>query len=133
YLPPIHPIGRTGRKGANNVVDATPSDVGSPWAIGGPDGGHKSVHPELGTLEDFRHLLKAAKRHGLEVALDVAFQASPDHPYVKEHPEWFRRRPDGTVQFAENPPKKYQDIYPLEFDSPHWRSLWRELCSIFEF
>jgi starch synthase (maltosyl-transferring) len=133
YLPPVHPIGRTGRKGANNVVGATPTDVGSPWAIGAAEGGHKAVHPELGTLRDFRRLVGAAKKRGLEVALDIAFQASPDHPYVLEHPEWFRKRPDGTVQYAENPPKKYQDIYPFEFDSPGWRSLWRELCSVFEF
>jgi starch synthase (maltosyl-transferring) len=133
YLPPVHPIGRTERKGANNVVGAKRGDVGSPWAIGGTEGGHKAVHPKLGTLADFRRLVRAAGRHGLEVALDIAFQASPDHPYVREHPEWFRKRPDGTVQYAENPPKKYQDIYPFEFDTPHWRSLWRELCSVFEF
>jgi starch synthase (maltosyl-transferring) len=133
YLPPIHPIGRTGRKGSNNTIRAAAGDVGSPWAIGGPEGGHKSVHPDLGTLADFLHLVKAAEKHGLEIALDVAFQTSPDHPYGREHPEWFRRRPDGTVQYAENPPKKYQDIYPFEFDGPDWRPLWRELCSVFEF
>jgi starch synthase (maltosyl-transferring) len=133
YLPPIHPIGQTGRKGPNNTMGGTSTDVGSPWAIGASEGGHKGVHPELGTLADFLHLVKAAKKRGLEVALDIAFQASPDHPYVREHPEWFRRRPDGTIRYAENPPKKYQDIYPFEFDSPDWRSLWRELCSVFEF
>ncbi|MFW5878311.1 MAG: alpha-amylase family glycosyl hydrolase, partial [Myxococcota bacterium] len=133
YLPPIHPVGRTFRKGKNNAVVAEPGDVGSPWAIGGPEGGHKSINPELGTFEDFRHLLLAAKEKGIEVALDIAFQCSPDHPYVKEHPEWFLRRPDGTIQYAENPPKKYQDIYPFHFDCEDWRGLWRELCSIFLF
>src|SRR5205807_1326475 len=133
YLPPIHPIGRSFRKGRNNSVTATADDPGSPWAIGGPEGGHKSIHPQLGSLEDFRSLVGAAQRHGLEVALDIAFQASPDHPYVKEHPEWFRARPDGTIQYAENPPKKYQDIYPFDFESSAWRSLWLELLSVFEF
>ena len=133
YLPPIHPIGQTERKGPNGAIAGGADDSGSPWAIGGSEGGHKSIHPELGTLADFVHLVKAAKKHELEVALDVAFQASPDHPYVREHPEWFRRRPDGTIQYAENPPKKYQDIYPFEFDSAEWRALWRELCSVFEF
>jgi starch synthase (maltosyl-transferring) len=133
YLPPIHPIGRTFRKGRNNSVKFEAGDVGSPWAIGGPEGGHKSVHPELGTLDDFRHLVRAAKAHRLEIAMDVAFQASPDHPYVREHPEWFRHRPDGSIQYAENPPKKYQDIYPFDFDGTEWRSLWHELHSVFEF
>jgi starch synthase (maltosyl-transferring) len=133
YLTPIHPIGRAFRKGRNNSVQAAPGDVGSPWAIGGPEGGHKAVHPELGTLEDFRHLVQAARRHGLEVAMDIAFQASPDHPYVTEHPEWFRWRPDGTIQYAENPPKKYQDIYPFDFECDAWRELWVELKSIFTF
>jgi starch synthase (maltosyl-transferring) len=133
YLPPIHPIGLTERKGPNNTIGGTAGDVGSPWAIGGPEGGHKAVHPELGTLQDFRRLVDAARSHGLEVALDVAFQASPDHPYLRDHLEWFRKRPDGSVQYAENPPKKYQDIYPLEFDNPEWRSLWKELRSVFEF
>src|SRR3989475_1692800 len=104
-----------------------------PWAIGSNAGGHKAVHPELGTLEDFRWFLHRAREHGLEIALDLAFQCSPDHPYVHAHPEWFRWRPDGTVQYAENPPKKYEDIYPLEFETPHWRSLWEELKSIVEF
>jgi starch synthase (maltosyl-transferring) len=133
YLPPIHPIGLTERKGPNNTVGGTPSDLGSPWAIGGPEGGHKAIHAELGTLADFRRLVAAAKTHGLEVALDIAFQVSPDHPYVRDHLEWFRKRPDGSVQYAENPPKRYQDIYPLEFDNPEWRSLWKELRSVFEF
>lgn len=133
YLPPIHPIGHTHRKGRNNAVVAGPGDVGSPWGIGSEEGGHKSVHPELGTIEDFRHLVARAKDYGLEIALDIAFQTSPDHPYVREHPEWFRLRPDGTVQYAENPPKKYQDIYPLNFETEQWRELWDELKSIFTF
>jgi starch synthase (maltosyl-transferring) len=133
YLTPIHPIGRTFRKGRNNSIKSEAGDVGSPWAIGGPEGGHKSVNPDLGTLDDFRHLVCAAREHGLDVAMDVAFQASPDHPYVREHPEWFRHRPDGAIQYAENPPKKYQDIYPFDFDSREWRSLWLELHSVFEF
>ena len=133
YLPPIHPIGRAHRKGRNNAVRCDPGDPGSPWAIGGPEGGHKAVHPELGTLDDFRRLVQAARRRGLEIAMDIAFQASPDHPYVREHPEWFRGRPDGTIQYAENPPKKYQDIYPFDFECEDWRSLWQELCSVFEF
>jgi starch synthase (maltosyl-transferring) len=133
YLPPIHPIGRAFRKGPDNSTVSEASDPGSPWAIGGPEGGHKSIHPELGTLADFGHLLAAARRHDMEIALDIAFQASPDHPHVSEHPEWFQKRPDGTVQYAENPPKKYQDIYPFNFDSSAWRSLWEELRSVFEF
>jgi starch synthase (maltosyl-transferring) len=133
YLPPIHPIGRSFRKGRNNAVTASKDDVGSPWAIGAKEGGHKSIHPQLGSLEDFRHLLKTAAQHGIEVALDIAFQCSPDHPYVKEHPEWFRKRPDGTIQYAENPPKKYQDIYPFDFDCADWKNLWTELRSIFEY
>ena len=133
YLPPIHPIGRTFRKGPDNSLTAAPSDPGSPWAIGGDGGGHKAVNPELGTLEDFRHFLATARAAGLEVALDVALQASPDHPYVKEHPEWFVHRADGSIQYAENPPKKYQDIYPFDFSGPAWESLWEELRSIFRF
>jgi starch synthase (maltosyl-transferring) len=133
YLPPIHPIGRTHRKGRNNTLEAGPQDPGSPWAIGAAEGGHTAVHPELGSLEDFQRFRKAAEAHGLEVALDVAFQASPDHPWVTEHPEWFTKRPDGTIQYAENPPKKYQDIYPLDFDSPDWRGLWQALRDVFEF
>jgi starch synthase (maltosyl-transferring) len=133
YFPPIHPIGSSARKGKNNAVSARPGDVGSPWAIGAKEGGHKSVLPELGTLEDFRRLISEGKKRGIDIALDIAFQCSPDHPYVKEHPEWFRIRPDGTVQYAENPPKKYQDIYPFEFETPAWKSLWEELKSVFEF
>ena len=133
YLPPIHPIGYTHRKGKNNSVTATANDPGSPWAIGSDEGGHKSVHPRLGTLEDFKRFVRKAETLGLEVALDLAYQCSPDHPYVKEHPQWFRWRPDGTVQYAENPPKKYQDIYPLDFTSDQWRELWQELKSVVEF
>jgi starch synthase (maltosyl-transferring) len=133
YLPPIHPIGHTFRKGKNNSPVATESDVGSPWAIGSADGGHKSVHPALGTLEDFGQLVRAASSRGLELALDIALQVTPDHPYVKDHPEWFKRRPDGSIQYAENPPKKYQDIYPFDFECEAWWSLWLELKSIFEF
>jgi starch synthase (maltosyl-transferring) len=133
YLPPIHPIGRAHRKGKNNAVVCAASDPGSPWAIGAAEGGHKSIHAELGTLEDFRGLLEKAAAQGIEVALDLAYQCSPDHPYVKAHPQWFRWRPDGTVQYAENPPKKYQDIYPLEFTSEQWRELWQELKSVVEF
>jgi starch synthase (maltosyl-transferring) len=131
YLPPIHPIGRTHRKGKNNVTAVQPDDVGSPWAIGTAEGGHQAIHPELGSLEDFCHLVHTARQHGIEVALDIAFQCSPDHPYVTEHPAWFRWRPDGTVQYAENPPKQYQDIYPFEFETDDWTSLWEELKSIF--
>lgn len=133
YFPPIHPIGHTHRKGKNNSRTVDPADPGSPWGIGAEEGGHKAVHPQLGSLEDFRHLLVAARIHGIEIALDLAYQCSPDHPYVKAHPEWFRWRPDRTVQYAENPPKKYEDIYPFEFDTPHWRELWEELKSIVEF
>ena len=133
YLPPIHPIGRVKRKGKNNALAAGPEDVGSPWAIGSEEGGHKSVHPDLGTLDDFRRLVSAARELGIDVALDIAFQCAPDHPYVKEHPGWFTWRPDGTVQYAENPPKKYQDIYPFNFESEDWQALWEELKSIFEF
>jgi starch synthase (maltosyl-transferring) len=130
YFPPIHPIGRTHRKGRNNAACAGPDDPGSPWGIGSEEGGHKAVHPELGTLEDFRRLVVKAREVGIEIALDVAFQCSPDHPYVKEHPEWFRLRPDGTVQYAENPPKKYEDIYPFDFETPRWQELWEELKSV---
>jgi starch synthase (maltosyl-transferring) len=133
YLPPIHPIGRSHRKGPNNAAEAGPDDVGSPWGIGGEAGGHKSIHPKLGTMDDFRSLVRAAKLRGIELAMDIAFQCSPDHPYVHDHPEWFRKRPDGTIQYAENPPKKYQDIYPFDFETPAWHSLWEELKSIFEF
>ena len=130
YLPPIHPIGVTHRKGKNSSPMAGPNDPGSPWGIGSPDGGHKAIHPQLGTVKDFRQFLDKARSHGLEIALDLAFQCSPDHPYVKEHREWFKIRPDNTVQYAENPPKKYQDIYPLEFESDQWQPLWLELKSV---
>jgi starch synthase (maltosyl-transferring) len=133
YLPPIHPVGHAHRKGQNNAESAGPEDVGSPWGIGSEDGGHKSIHPQLGTLQDFRSLIRAADSHGLELALDIALQCSPDHPYVHEHPEWFRKRPDGSIQYAENPPKKYQDIYPFDFETDDWQSLWEELKSIFLF
>jgi starch synthase (maltosyl-transferring) len=133
YLPPIHPIGRAFRKGANNSLTAGPDDPGSPWAIGGPEGGHKAVDPRLGTLADFDSLVKVADIHGIEIALDIAFQCSPDHPYVREHPQWFRHRPDGTIKYAENPPKKYQDIYPLDFECDDWQGLWNELLSVFLF
>jgi starch synthase (maltosyl-transferring) len=130
YLPPIHPIGRSHRKGRNNRLQAGPTDPGSPWAIGGAAGGHESVHEELGTLEDFVSFRREAQRLGLEVALDIAFQCSPDHPYVREHPQWFARRPDGSVQFAENPPKKYEDIFPIDFGTAEWRELWSELRDV---
>jgi starch synthase (maltosyl-transferring) len=134
YLPPIHPIGTTFRKGKNNALTAEPGDVGSPWAIGSPEGGHKAVHPQLGTLQDFRHFVKTAReQYDIDIALDIAFQCSPDHPYVKQHPEWFRKRPDGTIQYAENPPKKYQDIYPFDFETDDWERLWKELRSVFLF
>jgi starch synthase (maltosyl-transferring) len=130
YLPPIHPIGRSHRKGKNNAPSAGPHDPGSPWGIGAAEGGHKAIHPQLGTPEDFRRLVANAREHGIDIALDLAFQCSPDHPYVQDHPQWFRWRPDGTVQYAENPPKKYQDIYPLEFQTEHWQDLWEELKSV---
>lgn len=133
YLPPIHPIGRSFRKGKNNREKSIATDVGSPWAIGSSEGGHTAIDPALGSFADFEYLLKAARGRGLEVALDIAFQCSPDHPWVKEHPEFFRKRPDGSIQYAENPPKKYQDIYPLDFESPAWRELWDALRGIFFF
>jgi starch synthase (maltosyl-transferring) len=133
YFPPIHPIGRSFRKGKNNNPISQPAEPGSPWAIGAEEGGHKAVHPQLGTLEDFRQLLEKARSLGLEIALDIAFQCSPDHPYLREHPEWFRKRADGSIAYAENPPKKYQDIYPFNFECEDWRGLWAELKSIFEF
>ena len=132
YLPPIHPIGRVNRKGRNNTLIPRPDDPGSPWAIGSEEGGHKAIHRALGTAADFRRLVSAARQHGIEVALDIALQCAPDHPYVREHPEWFRRRPDGSVQYAENPPKKYEDIYPFNFTSNQWSELWEEVKSIFE-
>lgn len=133
YLPPIHPIGKQFRKGKNNKVTAEAGDVGSPWAIGSDEGGHKAVHPQLGTIDDFERLIGKAADLGIEVAMDIAFQAAPDHPYVKEHPEWFLMRPDGTVQYAENPPKKYQDIYPFHFETEQWNELWNELRDVFAF
>lgn len=133
YLPPIHPIGQCHRKGKNNSTVAAPDDPGSPWAIGSAAGGHTAVHPQLGTIEDFRHLVAKAREHDIEVALDIAFQCAPDHPYVQEHPDWFRWRPDGTVQYAENPPKKYEDIYPFDFETAHWQTLWEELKGVVEF
>lgn len=133
YLPPIHPIGSSHRKGPNNATVSGPEDPGSPWAVGSEEGGHKSVNPALGSLADFDRLVARARELGLELALDIAFQCSPDHPYVRKHPEWFRHRPDGSIQYAENPPKKYQDIYPLDFECEHWRELWHELASVVEF
>ena len=133
YLPPLHPIGRSHRKGKNNSLISMPGDPGSPWAIGAAEGGHKAIHPELGTLEDFDRLLVRAGELGIEIALDLAYQCSPDHPYVTAHAEWFGHRPDGTIQYAENPPKKYQDIYPFNFESEDWRELWQELESIARF
>jgi starch synthase (maltosyl-transferring) len=133
YLPPIHPIGKVNRKGKNNSVKAEPGEPGSPWAIGSDEGGHKSIHADLGTLDDYKRLIAEAKKQGIDIALDLAFQCAPDHPYVKEHPEWFKQRPDGTIQYAENPPKKYQDIYPFNFESDQWMDLWVELKSVITF
>ena len=130
YFPPIHPIGETMRKGKNNTLVVGSDEVGSPWAIGSSKGGHKAVHPDLGTIEDFQRFITKAKEYGIEMAMDLALQCSPDHPYVKEHPEWFRWRPDGTVQYAENPPKKYEDIIPLNFETEQWQALWNEMKSI---
>ena len=133
YFPPIHPIGEVNRKGINNATNAQINDVGSPWGIGSKYGGHKSIHPELGSLDDFKSLVKSAKNLGIEIAMDFALQAAPDHPYVKDFPQWFKWRPDGTVQYAENPPKKYQDILPIYFESNDWKNLWAELlnCALF--
>ncbi len=133
YFPPVHPIGEVNRKGINNATNANPDDVGSPWGIGSQYGGHKSIHPQLGTLDDFKSLVKSAQKLGIEVAMDFALQAAPDHPYVKDFPQWFKWRPDGTVQYAENPPKKYQDILPIYFESGDWKNLWAELlsCALF--
>jgi starch synthase (maltosyl-transferring) len=130
YFPPIHPIGRTNRKGPNNTLEARPGDPGSPWAIGSEEGGHDAIAPELGTLADFRRLVKKAKALGIEICLDFAIQCSPDHPWLKEHPEWFYRRPDGTLKYAENPPKKYQDIYNVNFDTDDWHALWEALRNV---
>jgi len=133
YLPPIHPIGTTFRKGPNNALDVNTTDPGVPWAIGSPQGGHTTIHPDLGTIDDFRSLLSSAASLGVEVALDVALQCSPDHPWVIAHPEWFRHRPDGTIQYAENPPKKYQDIYPIDFETSDPDGLWAGLKEVFDF
>jgi starch synthase (maltosyl-transferring) len=133
YLPPIHPIGRAGRKGRDGATAAAPGEPGSPWAIGASEGGHKAVHPELGTIDEFRDLVTAAATRGIDVAIDLAFQASPDHPWVEEHPQWFRHLPDGTIRYAENPPKRYEDIYPLDFNTPDWQALWAELLDVVRF
>jgi starch synthase (maltosyl-transferring) len=133
YLPPIHPIGNAFRKGRNNSTTAEPNDVGSPWAIGSSEGGHTAILPALGTFADFDALITTTRAHNIDLALDIAFQCSPDHPWVTEHPTWFSHRPDGTIQYAENPPKKYQDIYPLNFESPDWRDLWDALYGVFKF
>jgi starch synthase (maltosyl-transferring) len=133
YFPPIHPIGRVNRKGTNNALRAKPGDVGSPWAIGSAEGGHKNILPQLGTFDDFDRLLNVARALGIEIAMDIAFQCAPDHPYVAQHPQWFKHRPDGSVQYAENPPKKYQDIYPFDFETSDWRALWAELKSVIDF
>ncbi len=130
YLPPIHPIGRSFRKGPNNTLTPGPDDPGSPWAIGAKEGGHTAIHPELGTVADFERLVARARELGMEIALDMAFQCAPDHPWVTEHPDWFRHRPDGSIQYAENPPKKYQDIYPLDFESADWLGLWNALKQV---
>src|SRR5213080_1525478 len=130
YFPPIHPIGGTNRKGRNNAVTCEPGDPGVPWAIGSDAGGHTAVAPSLGTLDDFDWLQKEVRKRGMEIALDFAINCSPDHPYVKKHPEWFYKRPDGTIKYAENPPKKYEDIYPLNFRCENWRELWAEMKSI---
>jgi starch synthase (maltosyl-transferring) len=133
YFPPIHPIGLSNRKGANNTLLASESDVGSPWAIGSAEGGHISIHPQLGTLEDFNRLVNRARGLGIDIAIDIAFQCSPDHPYLREHPEWFSHRADGSTQYAENPPKKYQDIVPFNFECDTWNELWQELLEVFLF
>jgi starch synthase (maltosyl-transferring) len=133
YFPPIHPIGKEKRKGRNNSLTATEEDPGSPWAIGNRLGGHKAIHPELGSLRDFQALIKKAREYDIEIAMDIAYQCAPDHPYVKEHPQWFKWRPDGTVQYAENPPKKYEDILPFNFETGDWQNLWVELRSVLEY
>jgi starch synthase (maltosyl-transferring) len=133
YLPPVHPIGFTKRKGRNNATAAAPDDVGSPWAIGSSAGGHTTVAPELGSVDDVATFAAACRQRGMHLALDIAFQCSPDHPWVSEHPEWFAHRADGSIQFAENPPKKYEDIYPLDFESAEWSSLWEALADVFRF
>ena len=132
YLPPIHPVGEVNRKGPNNRPTAQAGDPGSPWAIGSEAGGHTAIHPELGTLEDFRALRRDVEAQGMELALDIAFQCAPDHPWVREHPDWFVQRPDGSIRHAENPPKKYEDIYPLNFETPDWQALWEALKGVFD-
>ena len=133
YFPPIHPIGEKNRKGKNNSLSAGPEDPGSPWAIGNKKGGHKAIHPQLGTITDFKKLIKSAKELGVEIAMDIAYQCAPDHPYVKSNPQWFNWRPDGTVQYAENPPKKYEDILPFNFETDDWENLWKELKSVIDY
>jgi starch synthase (maltosyl-transferring) len=130
YLPPVHPIGRTNRKGRNNTLGAGPDDPGSPWAIGAEEGGHDAIHPDLGTIEDFDRMVAAGRDVGVEVALDFAIQCSPDHPWLREHPEWFQRRPDGTMKYAENPPKRYQDIHNVDWEGEDWRGLWQALHDV---
>ncbi|MBS1585959.1 MAG: alpha-1,4-glucan--maltose-1-phosphate maltosyltransferase [Bacteroidetes bacterium] len=133
YLPPIHPIGQAHRKGRNNSLHASAEDPGSPWAIGNKRGGHKAIHNELGNLKDFKRLIAESRKYNIEIAMDIAYQCSPDHPYLKEHPKWFKWRPDGTVQYAENPPKRYEDIVPFDFETEDWESLWEELKSIIDY
>jgi starch synthase (maltosyl-transferring) len=133
YFPPIHPIGEEKRKGKNNSLIASETDPGSPWAIGNRTGGHKAIHPQLGSLKDFQDLIKEARKHDIEIAMDIAYQCAPDHPYVKQHPQWFKWRPDGTVQYAENPPKRYEDILPFNFETEDWQALWTELRSVVEY
>ena len=133
YFPPIHPIGKAFRKGKNNNPAYQPDEPGSPWGIGAAEGGHRAIHPELGTLQDFQRLVGRAREMKIEIALDIAWQCSPDHPWVREHPEWFKKRPDGSIQYAENPPKKYQDIYPINFESDEWRGLWQELKGVMDY
>ena len=130
YLPPVHPIGYRNRKGRNNATNAMEGEPGSPWAIGSHEGGHKAILPELGNIDDYKHLLSRCKDFGMEIALDLAFQCAPDHPYIEQHPEWFVWRPDGTIAYAENPPKKYQDIVPINFESNDWKALWQELLEV---
>ncbi len=130
YMPPIHPVGRRNRKGRNNATDAQEGEPGSPWAIGSSEGGHKAILPELGNIDDYKELIVKAEERGIEVALDLAFQCAPDHPYIKQHPDWFIWRPDGSIMYAENPPKKYQDIVPINFESKDWENLWEELKSV---
>lgn len=130
YFPPIHPIGKINRKGKNNNVRSQAGEPGSPWAVGSDEGGHKAIHTELGTLEDYKKLIAEARKLNIDIALDLAYQCAPDHPYVKEHPDWFKQRPDGSIQYAENPPKKYQDIYPFDFECDDWQALWNELLSV---